>query len=65
LAINRLWGGFEVALVWLELTFRGFSFQHFSLSAFARVWLWVALPGLSDFRLLSVGVSYGKSWPIA
>jgi hypothetical protein len=43
LAINTLWGGFEVALVWLELTFRGFSFQHFSfcqsvaLGGFARL----------------------------
>jgi hypothetical protein len=42
LAINRLCGGFDVALVWLELTFCGFSFQPFSISAFARVWLWVA-----------------------
>jgi hypothetical protein len=43
LAINTLCGGFDVALMWLELTFRGFSFQHFSISAFARVWLSVAL----------------------
>jgi hypothetical protein len=29
-----------------------FSFQHFSFSAFAEMWLWVAPPGLS---MLEVG----------
>jgi hypothetical protein len=55
LPINTLWGGFEVALKWLELTFRGFSFQHFSISAFARVWLWAACPGCSRFEVQSSG----------
>ena len=33
------------------MAFRGFSFQLFSISAFAKVWLGMALPGASKFEV--------------
>ena len=43
LASNTLGGGFEVSLMWLwDLP------SLFLLSAFAGMWLWVALPGFAS-----------------
>jgi hypothetical protein len=47
LAINTLCGGFDVALRWLELTFRGFSFQHFS---FCQSVAFCGIDGMRDFH---------------
>ena len=51
LAINRLWGGFDVALMWLWGRIGCVSAFILHPSAFAPVWLRVALVGNSRFEV--------------